>query len=717
MADQDPESDKKTGETTEETLLREIREDFVYFRDYWRENHDEMKIDLRYVAGDPWDPEDRRQRESNGRPVVSPDELDQYLNQTINNLRQNKRAIKVNPRGEGAEDKDAESRGAIIRDIEYDSDAQAAYTNAFDNAICCGLGFFRISTKVLKDGNVHPCIKIIENPLASLPDPDSKKEDFSDAKKWFLFDTMRKSDFARRFPKAKKQSFTNDDILLAPDWFKGENIVVAEYWRVDGYDADGYNGKVTQYITNGVEILEKRDWPGSWIPVIIVTGKKQLVPKGGELKRIYYSMIRKARGPQMMLAYIASQEAEEYGLAPRAPAIGYVGQFETDKESWDNANKVPRSYLQVDPVVDGASGTLLPLPQRNPFVPNAQAYELGFERWRRSVQAAMGISPLPTAAQRQNEKSGVALDKIQTAQAVGSFHFTDNFDRALSNAGRQLNELITKVMDTPRQVGIRNPDESHDMLHIAPNGQAPPDMEEGQQPFDPTKGEFGVTISTGPSFQSQREEASAFVDTLIGNLKSLPLPPPQLAALLAKAIKLKNVGPIGDEIAEIIDPQQDGDPIPPQLQAAMAQTQQQIQLLNSACQEYEKKIQELEFEKKAKILDNESRERIEKMKIEASLAQAEVTTKAQSLSERLTIVHDMFGKLLDQAHEQQMTAAQQQHEAGMQQGQQAHEGDMQQADQAHQQDLAQQQAESAQAQQMTQIAADQQAQAQEPSAQ
>ena len=68
-----------------------------------------------------------------------------------------------------------------------------------------------------------------------------------------------------------------------------------------------------------VEILEETKWLGSWIPIIPVVGKKVYKPVGGEMKRFYYSMIRKARGSQQLLAYIVSQEAEEYGMAPRAP--------------------------------------------------------------------------------------------------------------------------------------------------------------------------------------------------------------------------------------------------------------------------------------------------------------------------------------------------------------------------------------------------------------
>lgn len=679
-------------------LLHDIREDYSYFRDFWRENHNEAKIDLRFVSGDPWDPSDRMLREDNNRPVLCPDELDQYLNATINNLRQNKRAIKVNPKGSGANDQDAEKRSAIIRGIEYKSNAQSAYTNAFECSINCGMGFFRVTTKVIsKDDEVEPRIKIIENPLSVLLDPNAKEADFSDQKRCFVMDVMRQRDFAKKYPKATKTSFTADDISNAPDWFAAENIAVAEYWRIDGYDDNGDGGKVTQYITNGLEILEKTEWPGSWIPIIAVTGKKVYVPKGGEMKRMYYSMIRKARGPQMMLAYIASQEAEEYGMAPRAPVMGYVGQFETDKDAWDELNRVPRAYIQVDPVVDGAGGSTLPLPVRSPFSPNASAYEIGFERWRRSIQSAMGITPLPTAAQRQNEKSGIALDKIQSQQAIGSFHFTDNFDRAIENAGRQLDELITKVMDTPREVGARNPDDSHQLMPVAPNGQMP-EQQPGQQPlgpddvFDPQKGDFDVTISTGMSYQSMREQASEFVDTLIQNLAELPLTPQGKATLLARAISLKDIGPIGDELAKIIDPQGDGEPVPPQAQQAIQQLQQQIQQMTQLLQQANAKNLELEFEKKAGVVKNQGDFAIQKLKIEAQMAEAEINTKAQNLSERMEFVSDMLKQLVGQQHEaaMQATGAQQSQQQMAQQGQQASDQSAQDAGQ--QQDAQVQQA-------------------------
>ena len=705
------------GKGGDDELLKDIREDFQYFRDFWSENHDEWKTDLKFVAGDPWDKDARQEREDNKRPVLSPDELGQYLNATINNLRQNKRAIQANPVGNGATDKDAEARSAIIKGIEYKSNAQSAYTNAFENAINCGMGFFRVTTKIIsKDDEVTPWIKIIENPLSVLLDPNAKEADFCDQKRCFVMDVMRKRDFARKYPKAQKRSFDAEDVKAAPDWFSAENILIAEYWRIDDYDENGDGGKVTQYITNGIEILETNAWPGSWIPIIAVTGKKMLVPIGSEIKIQYASMIRLARGPQKMLAYIASQEAEEFGMSPRAPFVGYVGQFETDSDAWENLNKVPRAYVQADPTVDAANGQILPLPSRPQFTPNAQAYEISKESWRRSIQASMGVTPLPTAAQRQNEKSGVALDKIQSQQAIGSFHFTDNFDRAIENAGRQINELITLVMDTPRQVGARMPDDSHQLMHIVPSGSPMPEPEQGQQPlspddvFDPTKGDFDVTISSGMSYQSQRAEASDFVNTLLGELPNLPISPQQKATLLAKAITLKDIGPIGDEMAKIIDPQGDGEPIPPQAQQAIAQLQEQLKQINAAAQHYEGVIQQLQAEKQGKVVEQQGKlaqiaaqsqadMALEDKKLLTQITVAEINTKAQNAADREADRRDLLADMHGSAHELAMQA--EQHQQAQQMAEQ--QAQQQQALTAQQgQQQSQQSAQDAQQQQAAQ---------------
>ena len=95
MVDQD----RKPTQSGDEALLLEIRDRYKYASEAWEEIRKERQKDLRYICGDPWEPEDRKARADAGRPVVNHDELNQYVNQAVNNLRQNKRGIKSSPAG------------------------------------------------------------------------------------------------------------------------------------------------------------------------------------------------------------------------------------------------------------------------------------------------------------------------------------------------------------------------------------------------------------------------------------------------------------------------------------------------------------------------------------------------------------------------------------------------------------------------------------------
>lgn len=673
----------------DEELLEQIREDFRYCRDYWAETRKEMAKDMYFAAGIP--PSDFTKDRAD-LPCVWPDELSQYLKQANNNLRQNPIAVQVNPRGSGATDKDAEHRGNYIRGIEYASNAQSVYTAAFESANSCSLGAWRIGLKVVsEEGHQEPRIKPVDSQFSVYFDPNAREKDFSDGEICFLFDTMRKKSFAKRFKGAVKKSFTADDYNTAPEWFPDDNTVtVAEYWhreQVGGEDSDEW--KVMQYITNGVEILESTEWLGSWIPIIGVFGEELYTLDGGRTKRRFLSAIRRARPAQQMLAYIASVEVEEFQKAPRVPYMLYSGQELDDPEGWENAHRTPRAFLKVRPVPDPTNpGQVLPMPVRVPFLPNVQAYEVSRESWRRQIQASMGLVPLPTQAQRQNEKSGIALQRIQTQQAIGSFHFVDNLKRAIQNNGRQLNELITKLAETqpglPQQVAVRDKQEDHKLLKVTTEEEFEQLMAQaeasGQQIDDDylvvDRGEFDVTISTGPSSDSQREKADDFVDTIVANLKGLPIPPQIAERILGLAVRLKTLGPIGDEIADLLAPPQEQGNIPPQIQAQIAQNQAQMQQM-------QQQLVELTQEKQGKVVENQGKLAIEKevtareqLKIAANMDQvseesrvkiavAEITTKAQRLDERLAALEKLMMQMHGQAHELALQKDQQAHEQTM----------------------------------------------------
>lgn len=713
----------------DEALLKEIRDKHTYYLDCWRSIRDEAKKDMRYISGDPWDPKERAIREdpANPRPCLSQDELSQYVNQLINSVKQNKRSGKVVPLGSGANDKTAEFISAMIRGIEYKSNGQSAFDTAFENGASRSYGYFRITKQYISEGGFEQelVIKRIPNPDTVLMDPDCKQIDGSDQEGCFVVDMILKDDFRRRWPNADIQDFTPEQTEAAPSWVTDSHVQVAEYWKVDYVKrtlllVQGANGpekhfldeidggkikkdqlvtsagtfpvlqtrevqskKVVQYFTNGLEILDRTEWEGKYIPIVPVIGKEIFVDQGGGTKRVLLSLIRLARDPYMLYCYYRSCEAELVSITPKTPFVGAVGQFKTDKDGWATVSKVPHAYLQYDVVTDQAGNNPLPPPSRPNYEPAIQALEIGAEAARRGIQAAMGITPLPTAAQRQNEKSGVALQTINQQQSIGTFHFIANYDMSITHGYRILIDMIPHVYDTARQVGLVDGEGNFKVQQTTLNAQG--NVVEHN-------GEHDVTIQAAPSYQSQRDQMNQFLETLAGTAQG-----PLIMDLLVKS---QNLGLYGDKIAERLTPpqfaQKDGqEPLPAAAQQQIAQAHEVIQAGAAHIQQQQQTIQQLQQEKQAKIIENEYRLKIAQLDRLTKLEVAEITTKAQDKAQR----DELYAQIVQ-------TGADQAHEAGTQAADQAHELNMQDAAHANTQDLTTQNA-----------AIAQQAQANQPQAQ
>jgi len=204
---------------------------------------------------------------------------------------------------------------------------------------------------------------------------------------------------------------------------------------------------------------------------------------------------------------------------------------------------------------------------------------------------------------------------------------------------------------------VRLADESHRVVRINDPNYVNPQTKQTEH-LDATRGEHGVTVSTGPSFESQRDEVSTFLDLMISNLQAIPAPPPALAKILALAIKMKNMGPLADEVADILSPPQDQAAAQQQIAQGMQTLQQQGQMIVEMQQELEK----LRQEKAGKIVDNEYMLKKAQMDNELKLAIAEIETKAQSVQFRAQLESDLWAKLHDLAHDAAMQAVQHMHE-------------------------------------------------------
>jgi hypothetical protein len=523
-----------------------------------------------------------------------------------------------------ADVKVAEIFNGMIRHIEYISDADVAYDTACENQVAYGEGYFRLLTDYCNPDSFEQDIKIgrIRNSFSVYMDPAIQDPTGADAKWCFVTEDIEKDEFHRLYPNAAPittlQSLGVGDQNLT-QWLNENTIRIADYYYID-YDTKTlhlYPGNVTAYDgsredkaykqmygapkktrrvqipvvkyckINGYEILEENVWAGQWIPVIRVIGNEFEVDG-----RLYVSgLVRNAKDAQRMYNYWVSQEAEMLALAPKAPFIGYGGQFEGYEDKWKTANTSNWPYLEVNPDVTDGSGNILPLPQRAqpPMASSGllQAKSGAAEDIKSTTgqyNASLGMG--------SNERSGKAILARQKEGDVGTYHYGDNLSRAVRHVARQLVDLIPKIYDTERIARIIGEDGETQMVKINPEQQEPVkeirDMENPdiviEKIYNPGVGKYDVVASTGPGYATKRQEAlEAMAQLLQGN--------PDLwkvaGDLFVKNMDWPGAQEMAKRFAKTIDPKimEDGDKSPA-LQAA----EQQIQAMGQEMEQMHQMI-------------------------------------------------------------------------------------------------------------------------------
>jgi hypothetical protein len=614
----------------------------------YSESREDELDDLRFYAGSPdnqwqWPADVLATRGAvqgqtiNARPCLTINKLPQHVHQITNDQRQNRPSVKVIPVDDNADVEVAEIFNGMIRHIEYISDADVAYDTACENQVAYGEGYIRILTEYCDDHTFDQDIKIarVRNSFSVYMDPLIQDPCGSDAEWCFITEDLSKAEYARLFPNASPLS-TLETLGIGDQnlsqWLNTDTIRIAEYFycEYDKQTLNLYPGNVTAFQgtpedkelraiygkpkksrqadrkkicwtkINGYEILEKQEWAGSCIPVVRVIGNEYEVEG-----RIYISgLVRNAKDAQRMYNYWTSQEAEMLALAPKAPFIGYGGQFEGYETQWKTANTNNWPYLEVNPDVTDGQGAILPLPQR--AQPPMASSGL--------LQAKVGASEDIKSATGQynaslgmtsNERSGRAILARQREGDVGTYHYQDNLARAVRYVGRQLVDMIPKIYDTQRIARIIGIDGETKMVKIDPTQQEPVRKIQNQEGividkiYNPSVGKYDVVVATGPGYATKRQEAlEAMAQLLQGN--------PQLWAvagdLFVKNMDWPGAAEMAKRFAKTIDPKLMGDAEDnPALQAANQQMQAmaaELDQLHNMLQNVGKSMEAQDMERK-----------------------------------------------------------------------------------------------------------------------
>ena len=577
--------------------------------------------DLKFAEADAyngyqWPNEIRRNRDVDQRPCLTINKVRQHNLQIINDAKQNKAAISIRPTGNQATYEAADALSGLIRHIEYQSNAPAAYDMASSFQVRGGFGVVRVATDFVgEDFDMEIFIRPIPDPLTVMFDPDSRQPDKSDARFAFVFDDIDRGDFGRIYPKyADYVPPLGFGGSTSGDWLGKDKVRICEYFFVEAkedtkvryLDEDGkLQTKMLSAIAEekskevlddprtrartvvwtevhwvlivGDKIAEHKIVPGIYIPLVPMIGEETIIQGIMDRKGHTRSLI----DPQRMYNYWASAAVEYGALQTKTPWVAPVKAIEGLETYWNNANKQNISVLPYNHVDDGEGGdptALIPPPSRTPPPEQSNLYIQGIQQTREEMMMVSGQYQAQMG-QPSNERSGKAIQERQRQGDNATYHFIDGQASCIRQVGRVILGWIPHVYNSKRIVNILAEDGQSYEVTIDPAAEKAFEEKAAQAGFaaqkilNPNIGRYSVEADVGPGYATKRQEAANGMQQILTNA-------PELTSIFGD-ILLRNMDfPGADEAARrmerMVPPQATGKGPSPQ-EAQLTQQLQQLQ--------------------------------------------------------------------------------------------------------------------------------------------
>lgn len=584
--------------------------------------------DVRFSVADAynlwqWPNDIRRNRDMDQRPVLTVNKTNVHCLQIINDSLQNPASITIKPTGGGATFESAEILESVVRRIEYMSNAQSAYAKAIEFQVRGGVGYWRVVTDYAGDDTFDQEIFIrrIRDPLNVYLDCDINEIDGSDAKWGFIYDDMPREEFKKKYPNSI--NFAGEAALGNWDpWQTKDTVRIAEYYRIVEKKSTLVaftepNTQVTTildkkeipeplrsqiladrttktrpvvehnvewYLIAGNEVIDKKDWPGKYIPIVRIVGNELMV--GGELDRKGHT--RALIDPQRIYNYWSSAAVEQVALQNKMPYKAAAAAIEGYETYWETANTTNYSVLPYKHVDDG--GNPLPAPMRETPPQMASAYIQGMQISANEMMMVSGQYQAVMGAQ-SNETSGKAINERQRQGENATYHFIANFAHGIRYTGKILIDLIPKIYDTPRVMRIMAEDGDSSEIQLDPKAKAAFAIQQdklgrsAQRIFNPNVGKYEVESEIGPSYGTRRQEAfNAFSQIIAQNPELVNV----AGDLLFKNADFPGADKIAERLERMVPAQALGNAAPPEVQQLQMQMQNMQKITTSLVDELAK---------------------------------------------------------------------------------------------------------------------------------
>lgn len=600
------------------TEHEKILKRYTLAKNAWSTIFSDYVSDLKFASGDQWDEKVKKERESNNLTALSYNQLPSKINFIVNNARSATPNIKINPVSGEANKNTAKILDGIVKYIQYKYNAKDAYINALDNAVTGGVGAWRINvissnenlyanttaTKEMEEADEIEPVDIAE-PIAPddndddefdieierildvtsvLFDPNAKKMNFKDAEYVFVTNWIPKDEFEENYPDAECEGVGD----TGKGMFNKDAVAVLEYWC-----KNKKTGYVEQYLVTGSEILShNKHYRGKNLPIVMLTGHELHI----EGERKYKGIVRDVKDIQILLNLSKSRTADYIAQASNQQTMVTPEQIAGYEDIWLNGNVNGLAVLPYNQ-------TELGKPQREqPPAPPAGFMQVSSEA-DADMRSAIGIRDPMADIPAGN--SGKAI-QLQISQGnLGTFEFHDHLKSAIKFTGEIIVDLIPWVFKYPHIREIMGLDGQVNTVELNK-----PYIENGQAVLhDLTKGKYAVTISDGPSYESQRDEAS---DKLLEIIKAHPEFMQTAGDIVFRNMTFNGADEIADRIKATIPPNilaasnatnGDSESQAQMLISQLNQMGQQMQQMQQALEQSQQVIQQLNQEKQCKIVE------------------------------------------------------------------------------------------------------------------
>jgi hypothetical protein len=563
------EADSPLESQREYAFLTLARERFRFCADSEANRRKEALEDLKFRCGNQWRPDIRAKREARGRPCHEVNRIPEFLMHVVNNMRQARPAIEIDPAGDGADQDQAENRQGLIQFIERNSQADIAYDHSFEQMCTMGLGWIRVlddwSSWDSFDKDLY--IRWVENAFQIYSDPSAALPDWSDMQFAFVVEDMLPNEFKVRYgddySAAQPDIFQSQGDDIAKYWFPAQKIRVAEYFYIEqeedtlcelqmegksvtillsklppdmyrsegdrllvlkskaeeGWDEDEYEdvGRTRKCTVptvkwakiTGLDVLERRTWKGRYIPLIPVIGNQ--VHLEGE--KLLFGMVRFAREIQRMYNYIYSTLIEVIALAPRSQWIAAMDQIDEFRDIYERSNTDPIAVLPYKAVY-GSGGQPVPPPERVGTEVAIQGLLQALTIVDNMLKSVFMIYDA-SLGQRGPQESGLAINARKIESETATYNWGDNFIRSLRYLGIVVNDLLEPYYNTPGRIVQILREDQQSMSPVKMNEEYTPEGQTEPVKYDLGKGKYSVAVSTGPSALTLRKEEATQIGELL----------------------------------------------------------------------------------------------------------------------------------------------------------------------------------------------------------